>query len=119
MNKEDKVQPVDSLSELADIVVNTTEVFSYFYTSKQGRPPKLERAHIKSLLKLIKTLVDDIDTLMDNLLPDTTQVNNLLSTLDYLSSVKKRYRKRIYYMQQAGVTPDDIITYKDNNNEKS
>jgi hypothetical protein len=109
----DKVEPVGSVSELAEIIVNTTELFSHFYEKRKGRPPKLERSHIKALIKLLKTLVEDIDEIMENLLPDTKQITNLLSALDYLASVKKRYVKRIHYMERAGITPDDVITYKD------
>jgi hypothetical protein len=108
-----RVKPFNSLSEVADILVHTEEIYTRFSKRKRrGRPPKLGREHIKALLRIIRTLVDDIDECMDKLLPDTGQVESLLNAIDYLVIIKKRYTKRLQKIDEIPI-PADEVTYEE------
>lgn len=94
------VKKVESLSELSEIIANTADVYIYFAKRKRGRPPKIDRGHVKSMLQLCKTLLDDIDDLLDQMLPDVQQITDLITVFDLLSSVKRRYSYRIEFFKK-------------------
>lgn len=104
------MEKIEDLSDLVETLVHVNDIYLYFQEKKKGRPPKLNRNHVKNMLKLMRTLVDDIEEDIDKLLPDKLQIKDMIHAVELLNGVKRRQLLRIQYIKERGVIPEDEIS---------
>lgn len=100
---------IESLSDIVETLVHANDIYLHFQEKRKGRPPKLNRNHIKHMVRLMRTLVEDIDEDLDKLLPDKLQINDMIRVVELLNGIKRRQILRIQYIKERGIIPEDEI----------